>query len=62
MAHFPADMPLQMDSGSVLAPFTIAFQTYGELNSEKSNAILICHALTGDQYVASNNPITGKAG
>ncbi|MGE3245232.1 MAG: homoserine O-acetyltransferase [Beijerinckiaceae bacterium] len=55
-------MPLQMDSGAVLAPFTIAYQTYGELNAARSNAVLICHALTGDQHVANMNPVTGKPG
>jgi len=62
LAHFPAEMPLRMDSGAVLAPFTLAYQTYGALNAEKSNAVLICHALTGDQHVASDNPVTGKPG
>ncbi|MCC2097635.1 MAG: homoserine O-acetyltransferase [Hyphomicrobiales bacterium] len=55
-------MPLQMDAGTVLAPFTIAYQTYGTLNADKSNAVLICHALTGDQHVANTHPITGKPG
>jgi len=59
---FGVDTPLQLDSGKTLAPFTIAFQTYGSLNVEKSNAMLICHALTGDQHVANDHPLTGKPG
>ena len=59
---FGADAPLRLDSGAALAPFTIAYQTYGSLNRDKSNAILICHALTGDQFVAERHPITGKPG
>lgn len=51
-----------MDAGVSLSPLTIAYQTYGELNTAKSNAILICHALTGDQHVANTHPITGKPG
>ncbi|HCK17578.1 MAG TPA: homoserine O-acetyltransferase, partial [Thalassospira sp.] len=54
---------LRLDSGVEFGPFTLAYQTYGELNADKSNAILVCHALTGDQYVADDvHPITGKAG
>lgn len=53
---------LPLDSGQELASAQIAYETYGELNADKSNAILLCHALTGDQYVASNHPITGKPG
>lgn len=54
--------PLPLDSGQVLAPVEIAYETYGELNADRSNAILLCHALTGDQFVASPHPITGKPG
>ena len=54
--------PLALDCGRDLAPFTVAYMTYGALNADKSNAILICHALTGDQFVASDSPITGKPG
>lgn len=53
---------LQLDSGAKIQNFPIAYQSYGQLNVDKSNAVLICHALTGDQYVASNHPITGKEG
>jgi homoserine O-acetyltransferase/O-succinyltransferase len=57
-----ADAPLQLDCQKQLAPFTIAYETYGTLNPDKSNAVLICHALTGDQYVARQHPRTGKPG
>jgi len=59
---FGPDKPLKLDCGRVLTPFTIAYMTYGTLNPAKSNAVLICHALTGDQFVASDHPITGKPG
>ncbi|MGE0045063.1 MAG: homoserine O-acetyltransferase [Hyphomonadaceae bacterium] len=52
--------PLQLSSGQFIAPLTVAYETYGALNEEKSNAVLVCHALTGDQYVASPNPVTGR--
>ncbi len=54
--------PLLLDSGATLAPVTIAYESYGTLNSDASNAILVCHALTGDQHVASAHPKTGKPG
>jgi homoserine O-acetyltransferase len=53
---------MQLDCGVEFGPFTIAYQTYGRLNAERSNAILICHALTGDQYVVDPHPITGHPG
>ena len=56
------DQPLTLDSGGALAPVTIAYQTLGELNRDRSNAILVCHALTGDQYLAGKNPATGRPG
>lgn len=59
---FPESEPLKLESGQIIAPLTVAYQTYGVLNADKSNAILICHALTGDQYAASNHPVTGKPG
>ena len=54
--------PLKLDSGKKLENFKIAYQTYGKLNKNKSNAILICHALSGDQYASGQNPITKKPG
>ena len=51
-----------LESGEKLKNLKIAFKTFGKLNSEKSNGILVCHALTGDQYVTGNNPITKKDG
>ncbi len=57
-----ADRPMPLDSGASLGPFNVAYATYGTLNADRSNAILVCHALTGDQYVAEPHPMTGKAG
>ncbi len=62
VARFGASSALPMDCGINFAPFQVAYQTYGTLNAERSNAILVCHALTGDQHVASVHPITGKPG
>lgn len=57
-----AETPLQLDCGIALDDFVMAYQTYGALNEDKSNAILVCHALTGDQFVAEPHPVTGKEG
>ncbi|OYX52512.1 MAG: homoserine O-acetyltransferase [Sphingomonas sp. 32-66-10] len=54
--------PLRLDGGVLLSPVEIAYETYGTLAADGGNAILICHALTGDQHVASDHPITGKPG
>jgi homoserine O-acetyltransferase len=56
------DRPIRLDCGVDLDSVHVAYQTYGRLNADKSNAILICHALTGDHYVADPHPITGKPG
>jgi len=60
--RFPAGKALRLDSGARLDPLEIAYKTYGRLNEAKSNAILVCHALTMDQYVASPHPTTGRPG
>jgi len=54
--------PLRLDGGALLSPVEIAYETYGTLAPDGGNAILVCHALTGDQHVASNHPRTGKPG
>lgn len=56
------DRALTLDSGASLSPVSVGYELYGTLNADHSNAILICHALTGDQYAASTHPITGKPG
>ena len=62
VVHFGPDKPLKLECGRTLSPFSVAYMTYGTLNPAKSNAILVCHALTGDQFVASEHPVTGKPG
>ena len=57
-----SNLNLKLESGSILKNFRLAFKTFGTLNQSKTNAILICHALTGDQYVSGQNPITGRDG
>jgi homoserine O-acetyltransferase len=50
VAHF--NQPLTLQSGAVLPQYHLAYETYGELNATKSNAVLICHALSGNHHVA----------
>jgi len=50
VAHFTA--PLQLRSGAVLRDYQLVYETYGELNADKSNAVLICHALNASHHVA----------
>jgi homoserine O-acetyltransferase len=55
-------LPLQLESGGRLDGVEIAYKTYGRLNADRTNAVLICHALTLDQHVASPHPQSGKPG
>ena len=60
--RFGPERPLVLDSGARIDGLEIAYKTYGRLNEDRSNAVLICHALTLDQHVASVHPTTGKPG
>jgi len=60
VAHFSS--PLYLESGRILEPYEIAYETYGELNAEKSNVILICHALSGSHHAAGTYEGDRKAG
>jgi homoserine O-acetyltransferase len=53
---------LSLDSGVTLAPIEVAYETYGELNAAKSNAILVLHAFSGDAHAAGISHETGKPG
>lgn len=57
---FDTGAPLHLSSGEALSPLTIAFESYGALNAERSNAVLVCHGLMTDQFVAGPNPLTGR--
>ncbi|MCH2355771.1 MAG: homoserine O-acetyltransferase, partial [Pseudomonadales bacterium] len=56
--HF--DEPLELRSGKVLDVYDLTVETYGTLNGEKSNAILVCHALSGDHHAAGYHSATDK--
>ena len=60
--RFGADRPLVLESGAKIEGLEVAYKTYGRLNADRSNGVLVCHALTGDQYAASPHPTTGKPG
>ena len=60
--RFPPDRPLLLDSGAKLENLEIAYRTWGTLNADGTNAVLICHALSLDQHVASVHPTSGKPG
>ena len=58
---FAEENKLALESGETLGPVTIAYETYGELNQDKSNAILVVHALSGDAHAAGSHPGDDKS-
>ena len=62
--HRCVELPdgVALDCGVRLSPVRVALCSYGTLNAARDNAVLVCHALTGDQYVAEPHPLTGKPG
>ncbi len=62
IVHIARDMPLKLECGVEVSDIPMAYQTYGRLNAAKDNVVLVCHALTGDQYVCGTHPVTGKEG
>lgn len=57
-AYFSEPLPLKC--GETLPQFHLMYETYGELNADKSNAVLICHALSGNHHVAGKHSIDDK--
>ena len=56
------NQPLKLDCGKIIKNFPLAYETYGNLNQSKNNAILVFHALSGDKFVTNINPVTKKEG
>lgn len=62
IVYLAQEEPMLLDCGKHITHFPMAYKTYGTLNADKSNAILTCHGLTGDQYLIGTHPVTGKPG
>ena len=62
MKSITIKQPLKLDCGKEISNFPLAYETYGNLNEKKDNAILVFHALTGDQFASGINPVTNKEG
>ncbi len=60
--HVVFEDGMALECGARLERMTVAYRTYGRLNAARTNAVLVCHALTGDQYVAERQPVTAKEG
>ena len=60
--YYDHQSPLILESGETLSSLTIAYETYGSLNRDASNAVLICHALSGDAHVAGHHEEKKRAG
>jgi homoserine O-acetyltransferase len=61
--HLAFDEPLALDCGRTLDAFELVYETYGELNTDASNAVLVCHALSGDHHAAGyHSPDERKPG
>jgi len=54
------DTPITLDCGRTLASYDLTYETYGQLNADKSNAVLICHALSGDHHAAGYHDMEDK--
>jgi homoserine O-acetyltransferase/O-succinyltransferase len=59
---FTEERPLTLASGAELAPVEVAFETYGALDDERANAVVVCHALTGDAHAAGDHGDPGRRG
>ena len=59
---FTAEEPLRMSSGATLGPIDVGYETYGTLSPARDNAVMVCHALTGDAHAAGLHPGATRPG